>query len=50
VQEVYRSNYHTGATGIDEIAGVDNLPKFQVQISSDEHPKMLRDLQSNLMG
>lgn len=26
------------------------VPKFQVQIHSDEQPRMLRDLQSNLIG
>lgn len=28
----------------------DSPPAFQVQIHSDEHPRMLRDLQSNLIG
>lgn len=30
VQEVYRMNYYSGASGIADIAGVDNLPTFQV--------------------
>lgn len=28
----------------------DTVPHFQVQIHSDENPRMLRDLQSNLIG
>ena len=28
----------------------EEVPKFQVQIQSDENPRMLRELQSNLVG
>jgi DNA replicative helicase MCM subunit Mcm2 (Cdc46/Mcm family) len=40
---VYRSHYYS-ADSFDEV------PLFQVQMHSDEHPKMLRELQSNLIG
>lgn len=48
VQNVYRNNYHDLAGS--GIAGIDTVPTFQVQVSSDENPRMLRDLQSSLMG
>ena len=46
IQNVYRNNYQASVEGQDEIAGIDSTPTFQVQVSSDENPKMLRDLQS----
>lgn len=41
IQNVYRNNY----AGENEV-----IPTFQAQVQSDENPRMLRDLQSNLMG
>ena len=45
IQNVYRNHYHESITEEDE-----EVPLFQVQIQSDENPRMLRDLQSNLIG
>jgi len=44
IAAVYRNHYH------DTISEDDNVPKFQLQVNSNENAKMLRDLQSNLMG
>ncbi len=41
---VYKNHY------AEENSGFENSPNFQLQISSNENPRMLRDLQSNLMG
>ncbi len=45
VQQVYQTHYF-GQNAIDG----DVPPLFQVQIHSDENPRMLRDLQSNIIG
>jgi len=45
-KKVYHNNYHdTIKTGEN-----DPVPNWQVQIFSDENPKNLRDLTSNLVG
>ncbi len=41
---VYKNHY------AEENFDFESLPTFQLQLSSNENPKMLRDLQSNLMG
>jgi DNA replication licensing factor MCM5 len=41
---VYKNHY------ADESFGFEDTPSFQLQVSSNENPRMLRDLQSNLMG
>jgi len=41
---VYKNHY------ADENFNFESLPSFQLQLSSNENPRMLRDLQSNLMG
>jgi len=41
---VYKNHY------AEDFLEIDSLPSFQLQVSSDENPRMLRDLQSNLMG
>ena len=46
IQNVYKNNYHDSIT---EVEG-EEVPSFQVQIQTDENPRMLRDLQSNLVG
>lgn len=46
IRNVYRNNYHDSIASEIE----DNVPEFQVQIQSSENPRMLRDLQSNLVG
>ena len=45
VETIYRTDYYDESNPDMEIS-----PKFQVQIYSDENPKMLRDLQSDLIG
>jgi DNA replication licensing factor MCM5 len=40
---VYKTHYQSA----DEF---EDTPLFQVQVHSDEHPRMLRDLQSNFIG
>ena len=45
VASIYKTDY------MDELSpDLYEVPKFQVQVSSDENPIMLRDLQSNLVG
>ena len=45
VAAIYKTDY------MDELSpDLYEVPKFQVQVSSDENPIMLRDLQSNLVG
>ena len=45
VAAIYKTDY------MDELSPeLYEAPKFQVQVSSDENPLMLRDLQSNLVG
>ena len=44
-KKVFHNNYY------ESIAGeVDNIPEWQVQIYSDENPRNLRDLTSNMVG
>jgi len=45
VETIYRVDYYD-----DTNPDMDQVPKFQVQIHSDENPVMIRDLQSNLVG
>ena len=45
VETIYRTDYYDEMNPDMEVS-----PKFQVQIHSDENPKMLRDLQSDLIG
>jgi DNA replicative helicase MCM subunit Mcm2 (Cdc46/Mcm family) len=45
VQQVYKTHYFS-----QHFEEGDSVPYFQVQIHSDENPRMLRDLQSNLIG
>lgn len=44
-QQVYAIHYQETISG-----RFSKLPTFQVQISSDERPRMLRDMVSNMMG
>ena len=41
---VYKNHY------TEDTFGLESTPSFQLQVSSNENPRMLRDLQSNLMG
>jgi len=45
VEIIYRTDYYD-ESNLD----MEPSPKFQVQISSDENPQMIRDMQSNLVG
>jgi DNA replication licensing factor MCM5 len=45
VEIIYKTDYYDEMNPDMEVS-----PRFQVQIHSDEHPKMLRDLQSDLIG
>jgi DNA replication licensing factor MCM5 len=45
VETIYRNDYYDETNPDMEIA-----PKFQVQVHSDENPKMLRELQSDSIG
>lgn len=44
-KKVYQNNYHETIASAN-----DPVPNWQVQIFSDENPKNLRDLTSNLVG
>lgn len=43
-KKVYHNNYH------ETITGGESVPNWQVQIYSDENPRNLRDLTSNMIG
>ena len=45
VEIIYKTDYYDEMNPDMEVS-----PRFQVQIHSDENPKMLRDLQSDLIG
>jgi len=45
VQNVYKTHYFS-----QNFLEGDEVPHFQVQIHSAENPRMLRELQSNLIG
>jgi DNA replicative helicase MCM subunit Mcm2 (Cdc46/Mcm family) len=45
VETIYRTDYYDEMNPDMEVS-----PRFQVQVHSDENPKMLRDLQSDLIG
>ena len=45
-KKVYHNNYHETVSGNAD----DPVPNWQVQIFSDENPRNLRDLTSNMVG
>lgn len=45
MQQVYKTHYFA-----QDFQEGDVVPYFKVQIQSEEYPRMLRDLQSNLIG
>lgn len=45
IETIYRVDYYD-----DQDPDMEPAPKFQLQVHSDENPRMIRDLTSNLVG